>query len=72
MHLADNHLSPTGLVMFPGSKKVLIGDRESSPMECVAKGTVMQQALNLSVHKLREDIVYENATIATFACDNLI
>lgn len=27
--------------------------------------------MNLSIFKLREDIVYENATIATFACDNL-
>lgn len=32
----------------------------------------MQQALNLSIFKLREDIVYENARITTFACDQLI
>ena len=31
----------------------------------------MQQALNLSVFKLREDLVYENANINIFACSRL-
>ena len=43
-----------------------------TPLEKIAKGTVMQQALNLSVLKMREDIVYENTNINTFVCDTLI
>lgn len=42
VHLADEHLAPTGFIMFPGSKKVLVGDKEALPMEHIAKGTVMQ------------------------------
>ena len=32
----------------------------------------MQQALNLSVNKLKEDIVYENTNINTFVFDKLL
>lgn len=73
VHLSDQHLSPTGYVVFPGSKKTLHSVKDTGmPLEFIAKGTVMQMALNLSVFKLREDIVYENANINTFACDTLI
>ena len=72
VHLADNYLAPTGFMIFNGSKNVMNGDKKSAPLEHVAKGTVMQLSLNLSVHKLREDIVYENSCITTFACDGLL
>ena len=73
VHLADRHLSPVGLVIFPGSKQALYGDqKEGTPLMHIAKGTVMQMSLNLSMYKIREDIVYENANINTFTCDTLI
>ena len=72
VHLADTFLSPTGLMIFNGTKNAMIGSKKGAPLEHVAKGTVMQMSLNLSVNKLREDIVYENSCITTFACDNLM
>jgi hypothetical protein len=72
VHLADNYLSPTGMMIFNGNKNVLNGDRKSAPLEHIAKGTVMQLSLNLSVKKLKEDIVYENSCITTMACEPLI
>lgn len=72
VHLSDQHLSPTGFMMFCGSQNVLTGLKESAPLEHIAKGTVMQQSLNLSVNKLREDIVYENTSITNFVFDKLL
>jgi len=73
VHLANDHVAPTGYIMFPGNKNALHGDPEKGmPMEYIAKGTVMQMATNLSVYKLREDIVYENCNVNTFACQTLI
>lgn len=72
VHLSDQHLSPTGWIMFTGNKNAMHGLKEAAPLEHVAKSTVMQQALNLSVNKLREDIVYENVNVNTFICTRLI
>lgn len=71
VHLADKHLAPTGYIKFLATRGSLHGSKQSSPLELVAKGTVMQMGLNLSVDKLREDIVYENANINFFICDRL-
>ena len=49
VHLADNYLSPTGFMIFNGSKNVLKGEKQAAPLEHIAKGTVMQMSLNLSV-----------------------
>ena len=72
IHLADNFLSPTGIMIFNGSKNAMIGSKKAAPLEHIAKSTVMQISLNLSLHKLREDIVYENSCILTYACDTLM
>lgn len=72
VHLADRWLCPTGYVVFNGSKAVKHGDvTNATPLHHVAKGTVMQMGLNLSVLKLREDIVYENTNINIYLCDTL-
>jgi hypothetical protein len=49
IHLADNYLAPTGFMIFNGGKNAMIGDKKSAPLEHVAKSTVMQMSLNLSV-----------------------
>ena len=72
VHLADKHVSPTGWVMFTGNKNALHGLSNAAALEHVAKSTVMQQALNLSVNKLREDIVFENCNVNTFICTTLL
>ena len=73
VHLADRYLAPTGYMIFISSKNAMDHDPNvGTPLEKIAKGTVMQQALNLSVLKMREDIVYENTNINTFVCDTLI
>jgi len=73
VHACNEHTSPTALIMFPGSKAALHGNhKQALPLEIIAKSTVMQMALNLSIFKLREDIVYENCRVTTFACDTLI
>ena len=72
-HLADKHLSANGIIVFNGSRETLLGgSKKALPMHQVAKGTVMQMGLNLSVYRLREDIVYENSYITMFACDTLL
>lgn len=73
VHLASDHLSPTGYVLFMGSENAISTDpKKGMPMEKIAKGTVMQQALNLSAHKVREDVIYGNTNINTFICKTLI
>ena len=71
VHLADAHLAPTGFFMLAGSRAALFGDRQAAPLEHVAKSTVMQQATNLSMNKVREDLVYENSCMAVFVPDRL-
>ena len=46
--------------------------KAGTQLEKIAKGTVAQQALNLSMHKMREDIVYENSNVNTFICDRMV
>mmetsp|Transcript_18002 Transcript_18002/g.30651 ORF Transcript_18002/g.30651 Transcript_18002/m.30651 type:complete len:137 (-) Transcript_18002:19-429(-) len=70
-HLASDFLSPTGYVLFTGSKEALHGNKKQPTLEYVAKATVMQQALNLGVFKIREKVIYENAVVNVFACDRL-
>jgi hypothetical protein len=41
VHLAERHLSGTGYVLFTGSKGALYGEKTASPLEQVAKSTVM-------------------------------
>ena len=73
VNLADNFLSPTGYIAFMGSKSTVVNNlQKSSPLERIGKGTVMQMALNLSVNKLREDVVYDNAIVNTIVCDGLL
>jgi len=72
VHLAERHLSGTGYVLFTGSKGALYGEKTASPLEQVAKSTVMQQGLNLNTNKLREDLVYENSVINMFVADRLM
>lgn len=71
VHLSDKHLSPCGFFMLVGSRPALFGDRVAAPLEHVAKSTVMQQAINLSVNKIKEDLVYENSCMAVFVPDRL-
>ena len=72
VNLASKFLSPNGLIIFNGSKSVMHGLKNAAPLEHIAKGTVMQQALNLSVNKFSEGVVWDNSVVNTFVCDNLI
>jgi hypothetical protein len=72
VHLASKHLSPNGYIVFNGSKNTLYGHKLASPLENIAKGTIMQQALNLSLNKYHEEIVWDNTCVNTFVCETLI
>ena len=68
VHLSDRHLSPNGFFMVCGSQAALLGQhKNASPLEHVAKHTVMQACVNLSVRKIQEDLVYENTCMTVFA-----
>lgn len=71
VHLADKHLSPNGFFMVCGSKPVLLGEKLAAPMEHVAKSAVMQAAVNLSVDKIKEDLVYEHTVMTAYVPDRL-
>jgi len=73
VHLADRYLAATGYVLFIATKNALESSpKAGTPLEKIAKGTVAQQALNLSMYKMREDLVYENSKINTYICDRLM
>ena len=72
VHLASHHLSPNGYIVFNGTKNALYGLRQGSVLENIAKSTNMQMALNLSLNKYHEDIVWDNTCINTFICETLI
>lgn len=59
-------------MVFVGTKNTLHGLKTGAPLEHIGKNVVLQAALNLSVNKLREDIVYENANVNMFICDKFI
>ena len=73
VHCADRHLASTGYVLFISTKDAMESSpKHGTPLEKIAKGTISQSALNLSLNKMREDLVYENSCINTFVCDRLI
>ena len=72
VHLTEKFLSPTGYFLLVGNSPTLHGlSKETTPLENMAKSVVMQQAMNLSVQKIKEGLVYENAVINVYTCNRL-
>ena len=72
IQLATKFLSPNGLLALSGSEAAVHGMDKASPLEMVAKQTVMQQAMNLSADQMEEGLVWHNAHIIALALDTLI
>ena len=72
VNLASKILSPNGYFLLVGDKKILHGGKKAAVLEHVGKDVVMGTAVNLSVDKFKEGVVWDNSTINTFACSTLI